>query len=223
VGIIRVVTSEDEEFLRGHARALEARFGFPTATRCISDQPHGIHDDASMAVAVPKIVRVAQDLVTQDGADLILISCAADPGIAEVRAAVGVPVVGAGSAAATLALMSSDAVGVLGITPDVPEVVAAILGSRLVAARVPRGVRRTNDLLTKDGMRAAMEAGRDLCDAGATSILFACTGFTTIGLASRIAQQLSVPVVDAVLAAGLAATYVIDSTVAHLVTATSRP
>jgi Asp/Glu/hydantoin racemase len=148
VGVIRVVTSADEDFLQSHARVLEAHFGFPTVTRCIPDQLHGIHDGVTMAAAVPKIVRVAQDLVTRDDVDLILISCAADPGIAEVRAAVGIPVVGAGSAGAAVALSSGDAVGVLGITDDVPEAVAEVLGRRLVAAVRPRGVRRTTELMT---------------------------------------------------------------------------
>lgn len=78
VGVIRVVTSADEDFLQSHARVLEARFGFPTMTRCIPDQPHGIHDGVTMAAAVPKIVRIAQDLVIRADVDLILISCAAD-------------------------------------------------------------------------------------------------------------------------------------------------
>jgi len=207
VGIIRVITSEDEEFLQSHAKVLQERYDIESVTRCIPDQPHGIHDKATLEAAVPKIVQVAKDLVEQDHVDLILISCADDPGIEEVRSVVNVPVIGAGSAAAVIALARGGGVGVLGITEDVPAAIADVLGDRLVASRVPQGVRRTTDLMSAAGAEAAVAAALELRDAGAGSIVFACTGFTTIGLADPAAQATGIPVVDAVLAAGLVATY----------------
>ncbi|WP_040420272.1 aspartate/glutamate racemase family protein [Actinopolymorpha alba] len=206
VGIIRVVSSSDRRFVETHGKWIEERYALRTLSRCIPDQPHGVYDEESEARAVPKIVGVASGLVA-DGAGCLLISCAADPALAEVRAAVKVPVVGAGSAGAATALALGGKVGVLGITADAPAAVREVLGERFVTAARPDGVRRTTDLLEPGADDRAVKAAWTLVDAGADVVLFACTGFTTIGLGARIRSELGVPVVDAVLAAGLVASY----------------
>ena len=53
----------------------------------------------------------------------------------------------------------------------------------------------------------ALEAAVEMRAAGAQSILFACTGLTTIGLARDVTQRTGLPVVDAVLAAGTVAAF----------------
>jgi Asp/Glu/hydantoin racemase len=189
IGVVRVITSDDPEFTGAHGRWIEQRYGVPTLSRCIPGQPHGVHDEATEARAVPKIVEVARGLVA-DGATCVLISCAADPALAETRTALpGVPVVGAGSSGAAVA-----------------GTVHA-LGSRLAASVRPEGVHRTTDLLEPGAAERSLDAARRLVDAGAGVILFACTGMTTIGLAAPVRAELGVPVVDAVLAAGLTASY----------------
>ncbi|WP_221411605.1 aspartate/glutamate racemase family protein [Arthrobacter crusticola] len=50
--------------------------------------------------------------------DALIIGCAADPGLEETRAAVGIPVIGAGSVAAAAALAYRGRVGVLGFHAD---------------------------------------------------------------------------------------------------------
>jgi len=206
IGLIRVLTTEDEQVLQAHARTIEPLVRDRIVTRAIPDQPHGIYDDASLAVAEPKIIETAQWLV-RDGATTIIVSCAADPAVAQLREMLQVPVIGAGSAAAAIARSLADKVAVLGITDEVPACITDLLGDTFVGARVPEGVRQTTDLMTPEGEQSALRAAQKLVDDGAQCILFACTGLTTIGLAGPITEKAGVPVIDAVLAAGHATAY----------------
>lgn len=200
LGIVRVLTTDVPELRDAHGRAIEAEHGVRTLSRCIPDQPHGVHDAASHARAVPKIVDVARELV-RDGATSIMISCAADPGLAETQAAVPVPVFGAGSTTAAVAAALGGRIGVLGITDELPAAMSAVFGARSVLHRRPDGVRRTTDL----SALAALRAAGDLVGEGAQVIVLACTGMTSIGLAGEVRERWNVPVVDAVLATGAVA------------------
>jgi Asp/Glu/hydantoin racemase len=139
----------------------------------------------------------------------IFISCAADPGLTEVRRAVRIPVVGAGSAVAAVALNLGERVGVLGITDQPPRPVARVLGDRLAACVRPAGVTTTRHLMEPDGQQRALEAARELVTAGADTIALACTGLVTIGMAPILQRELGIPVVDAVIAGGLMIRYVL--------------
>ncbi|MFI6703279.1 hypothetical protein ACIBJC_30770 [Streptomyces sp. NPDC050509] len=66
---------------------------------------------------------------------------------------------------------------------------------------------RTADLLAPHGPAAVPAAATELVEAGADTLLLACTGLTTIGIRPLLEGRLSVPAVDAVLAAGLMASY----------------
>ena len=101
VGLIRVLTTEDEELLQLHGKLIESYFPmFQVVSRCIPDQPEGIHDDETFAVGVPKVVNLAVEL-WKEGCQAIIISCAGDPGVPEARQAVPIPVIGAGSVSYT--------------------------------------------------------------------------------------------------------------------------
>ncbi|MFJ1992933.1 aspartate/glutamate racemase family protein [Streptomyces asiaticus] len=206
IGVIRVLTSEDPTAVATHGTAIEERYGLPTVSRCIPGQPYGIHDDESEARAEPKIVALARELVDA-GARTLIISCAADPALQETREAVGVPVIGAGSAAAAVALGLGRRVGVLGIRDEAPPAVRALLGDRFTASARPHGVHRTTDLLAPEGPEAVLEAAAGLVASGADTLLLACTGLNTIGVRPLLERRLGVPVVDPVLAAGLLASY----------------
>ena len=61
VGLIRVLTTEEEELLQLHGKLIESYFPmFQVVSRCIPDQPEGIHDDETFAVGVPKVVNYYQ-------------------------------------------------------------------------------------------------------------------------------------------------------------------
>ena len=64
-----------------------------------------------------------------------------------------------------------------------------------------------SEMCIRDRLVDQIRGQHDRPDAGAGSILFACTGLTTIGLAADVTQRTGLPVVDAVLAAGAVAAY----------------
>lgn len=205
LGVIRVLTTDDQELLNEHSVAIQEELGIASISRCIPDQPRGVFSDATFALASPKVAELALQMEAEDSVDAIVLSCAADPGLEQARAAVSVPVHGAGSSAARAALELGSRVGVLDLTQDTPSAVTDVLGDRLVAAVVPDEVSETRHLLTEDGRAAAVRGAQELVQRGADVVMFACTGMTTIGLRHPLAEQLDVPVVDAVLAAARAA------------------
>ena len=207
IGLIRVVSFTDESIANLHGRLIEERFSaFSVVSRCIPDQPEGIYDDASEAAAIPKIVALGTELVEKEGIEALIVSCAADPGVEDLRKRVRVPVIGAGSAAASLALSYSDRVGTLGITEGTPLVMKRILGPHLVGETKPAGVKTTLDLMKREGKARVMEACRTLvADSGCGVLALACTGMSTIGVAKELEQAMGIPVIDPVLAAGFCA------------------
>lgn len=202
VGLIRVLTTRDEELLNLHGRIIESAFPeLRVVSRCIEDQPKGIYDRESEELAKPKILRLAREF-EREGVNAIIVSCAADPAVKEARKELRVPVIGAGSAAASIALAYGDKVGVLNLTEDTPEVIKRVLGSHLVAEGKPEGVRNTLDLMTDWGREAAKKALNDLLKHGVDVIVLACTGYSTIGFARMAEEIAGIPVVDPVVAAG---------------------
>ncbi|MEO3993002.1 MAG: AroM family protein [Desulfurococcaceae archaeon TW002] len=202
IGLIRVLTTRDEELLNLHGKIIESAFPeLRVVSRCIEDQPKSIYDRESEELAKPKILRLAREF-EREGVNAIIVSCAADPAVKEARKKLRVPVIGAGSAAASLALAYGDKVGVLNLTEDTPEVIKRVLGSHLVAEGKPEGVKSTLDLMTDWGRESAKKALKDLLKHDVNVIVLACTGYSTIGFA-RIAEEITgVPVVDPVIAAG---------------------
>lgn len=207
LAVIRVFSTDDKEVLEAHSRVLNARYGLETVTYCIPDQPLGIYDDASEAQAVPKIVAIAQQ-AQATGAKAIFISCAADPAVAECRQSLSIPVIGAGSAAAATALALGRRIGVLNLNGPTPPRMASLLGERLTAQVSPDKVSNTTHLLTPAGQQAALAAAKKLAEQ-VDVIVFACTGFTTIGLAPILRSAINVPIIDAVEAGGAVAKQVL--------------
>lgn len=201
LGIIRVLTHDDTHFVEEHGRLIQQEYGIASISRCIADQRSGIFDAASEALAVPKIIALGKALEAQ-GCTVLFLSCAADPGLAALRAAVTVPVVAAGSASASIAAMLKRPVAVMGIGEQAPAPFRELLGENVRYAR-PEGVTKTTDLLTPEGRASALECARKLYQEGAEVIAFSCTGFSTIALADAIRAKLGKMAVDAVSAAGL--------------------
>ncbi|MDI6895606.1 MAG: aspartate/glutamate racemase family protein [Bacillota bacterium] len=201
VGVIRVLTTDDPEVLGAHGRILEAAFpGMRTLSRCIADQPLGIFDEASEGVAVPKVVALAAEMASE--VDGLVITCAADPGLAEVRKAVGVPVVGAGSSGAAVAAAHGERVAVLGLEGSVPRPVREVLGRRLLGFYSAQGMRTACDLLSGAGRAAVLEAAERAGRDGADVMLFGCCGLSSMGVVPILKAEFALPVVDPVVAAG---------------------
>lgn len=204
LGIIRVLTTESQQLLQEHSVILNQRKRITSESRCIAGQPLGIYSDETLMEAVPKIIQLAKSWAEEGKVQAITISCAADPALALCRQTVSVPVIGAGEAGAYQACMVSNKIGVLGLTQEMPELMKSIIGNRLVGHAVPEGVKNTTDLL-KDGFEArALEAARGLVQKGATAILFACTGYSTIHLKETLQKDIAIPIIDLVEAQGMA-------------------
>lgn len=201
LGIIRVLTHPDQHFVEEHGRLIFQEYGINSLSRAIANQHQGIFDDASEAVAVPKIVALGQQLEA-DGCNALFLSCAADPGLASLRAAVSIPVISAGSASASIARMLKRPVAVMGIGAAAPTPFRQLLGESVRYAR-PEGVLNTTDLLSAEGRVSALACADMLYREGVEVIAFSCTGFSTIALGDSIRQQLGKVAVDAVSAAGL--------------------
>lgn len=207
IGVIRVFTTENKEVLEQHGKIISKRYDIPTVNECIPNQPLGIFNDETEELAIPKIISLGEKM-EKDGCKVLVISCAADPAIHELRKQVSVPVIGAGSAAALTGLAIGQPVGVLGITDSPPSVIKDLLGDLLVGYMRPEGVTNTTDLLTTSGREKGLNAAKALMEKGAKVILFACTGFSTIGLADVLREELNVPIIDAVEAEGLFASMI---------------
>lgn len=202
VGIIRVVTITDNEILNRHGKLLESIFPeFTTITECIPDQPAGIFSEETESIAIPKIIELGKKMAEK--IDALIISCAADPAVDDLRRILKIPVIGAGSAVVGVGIALGSRIGVLNLNEDTPKVISSLLGNRLIAATSPEGVRTTLDLMTPEGMSAAIKASNYLLNKGADVLVLACTGYATIGLASVLRKEVRAPVVDPVEASGL--------------------
>jgi allantoin racemase len=159
VGVIRVLTTDDPNLLNAHGLALKKEYGFTVVSECIPEQPSGVHSDATFQLAVPKIAALASSLGAK--VDALIVSCAADPGLSEAIDSVNIPVVGAGSAAAAIALTQGQSIGFLNLTPETPPSITGVLGNHLVAAVTPEGVSETRHLLSPVGQPSPTIAARE--------------------------------------------------------------
>ncbi|MBP2167269.1 Asp/Glu/hydantoin racemase [Erwinia toletana] len=204
VAVIRVVTSSDQHFLDMHQTLIATVC--PTAqftTRCLPDQPDGIHNQATLALAEPKLLALGQQFQQQQY-DALVVSCAADPAVAGLRAQLTIPVIGAGEACCRQALTHSNKVGAIGIEAEAPAIFHQVLGAKLLAYHQPDGVNCTHDIHTDAG-KAAIIAAVLACEAdGAEVIALACTGMATTDVAALVAPHTRLPVINPVIAAGQA-------------------
>ncbi|WP_213697976.1 aspartate/glutamate racemase family protein [Acetomicrobium sp.] len=204
VGLIRVLTTNDRDLLKLHGKKVMSWFPeLEVVSRCIPDQPEGIHDDATEQMAVPKVVNLAKEFESE-GFDGILISCAGDPAVNELKDMLSIPVLGAGRTTACIALSFDLPIGVLGITDEVPTGMKEVLQDRMIAWAKPSGVTSTLDLMTTTGRSNTLNAAEELKQKGVKVIALACTGMATIGVAPLIAKETGLIVVDPLKAAAAA-------------------
>ena len=204
-GLIRVITIPDAEVAGIHGRLIMEKFPTMTVeTKCISGYPEGLYSIELKNAAIPQIVEVAQSF---KDIDVLIVSCAEDPAVPEIKNAVDIPVIGAGSSVAAIARRFGSKVGVLGITDHVPQPYLEILGKDLIDLGRPEGVVTTLDLMKESGVKAVEKLAMMLKDAGAGAIALACTGMSTAGVAKSLAKKTGLPVIDPVTAEGLMAYY----------------
>lgn len=201
VGVLRVVTSNDRDFLEKHQRLIQvAHPEFTLETRCLPDQPNGIHDAATLAHALPQIEALAREWY--QSLDGLIVSCAADPGLDRLKAILPIPVIGAGEACCREAMMKGVKVGAIGIQADAPPVFYQHLGERLVRYCQPEGIECTHDIHSEAGRREIIQAVKALEAGGVEVVALACTGMATTDVVAMVAPYADLPVVNPVLAAG---------------------
>jgi len=204
VGLIRVLTTSDRDLLELHGKKVMSWFPeLEVVSRCIPDQPEGIHDDTTEQMAVPKVINLAEEFESE-GFDGILVSCAGDPGVSELKEVLSILVVGAGRTTACIALSFDLPIGVLGITDEVPVGMKAVLRDRMIAWTKPSGVTSTLDLMTPAGRSNTLNAAEELKQKGVKVLALACTGMASIDVAPLIAKETGLIVVDPLKAAAAA-------------------
>lgn len=205
VGIIRVLTTDNKEILNAHGNIIEKYFpNLRIESKCIPSQYEGIHSQETKAIAIPKIIELAKEFKNKDA---IIVSCADDPGVEELKKIYDIPIIGAGTAVTMLCTGKDQKVGVLGITKDIPEPYSKNLGPRAVNLGLPDKVSSTLDLMTEEGFESCIKKGEELKAEGVDSIALACTGCSTVGLASKLEKHLGIPVLDPVICEGLITYY----------------
>ena len=201
IGLIRELTTEHEEVLL--AQEIQLKSYFPQLqieTKCIPDQYEGIHTPELGEIAVPKIVETARSF---EDVDMIIVSCADDPGVDEIREALpGIPVTGGGETTVALALKYGEKIGVLGITDYAPKAYVRMIPDQMILGK-PDGVDSTLDLMTPEGRQSAVVMACKLKEQGAQVLALACTGMATIGIAKELEEATGLPVIDPVMAEGL--------------------
>ncbi|GAA0361356.1 aspartate/glutamate racemase family protein [Bacillus horti] len=198
LGIIRVLTTEDQDVLLEHGQQMQEYLNVKSVTKCIPEQPYGVHDKASEAIAIPKIAQLAQEMKQENDIKVITISCAGDPGLDEASAAVSIPVLGAGVCGARAAKLAGSKVGIIGITEAPPERMKRELGDSFHSYTYEPNLRKATDLFAVDASEKLYHKVSELIAGGADVILFACTGFSTIKLKDYLSRHLEVPIIDLV-------------------------
>jgi len=204
IGLIRVVSFENKKLIGLHGKLIEEYFPcLQLISRCIKNQPKGIFDEESEKMAIPKVIGLGLQIEKEEKVKAIIVSCAADPGVKELRKLLKIPVIGAGSSVAALSLSYGDKVGTFGITEQAPTIMREILGKHLVAEARPEAINTTLDLMTDKGKRNTLKSVKYLKAKGSEVIALACTGYSTVGIAWDLEKEVQIPVLDAVIATGL--------------------
>ncbi|KAA8668871.1 aspartate/glutamate racemase family protein [Clostridium sp. HV4-5-A1G] len=199
IGIIRVLTLKDKYALENHARIIDedGKFGesIEFVSRCIEDQPFGIHDDETLNTAVPKIVELAKQM-EKENSDGIVISCCADPGLKEVEKEVKIPVISAGRECSEKALKLGKKIIAIGITAEATEHLKELLGNNLFDYYNPENINSTLDLNSKRGRKSVVDSAKKAYRCGSDCIMICCTGMSNIKIAEEIRSSVDIKVAD---------------------------
>jgi len=200
ISLIRVLTQTSQEKIDRHGRIIERAFpGLHVKSSCIQEQPKGIFDEASEEEALPKVMNLAKAM--EADADALIISCAADPAVEQLKEMLCVPVVGAGESAAAVARVLGKDVGVITLSSEVPSSILKGLGNHFLSSQPVSALRSAADL-GSHAIRHIFDAATQLKNKGSDVIVLGCTGFAALEVAPSLNRTLNMPVVDPLIAAG---------------------
>ena len=207
VGLVRVLTLHDEEALNIHGKLIEEKFpGLHVISRCIEGFPKGLYNFEIEKEAIPHIIRLISEF-EKEGVKAIIVSCADDPGVEEARKIVKVPVIGAGTAAALVALVYGDRIGVLGITDEIPRPIKRILSDKIVGYEKPHNI--TNTLDIEKNRDEIIKSAKKLMNLNIDALVLACTGYSTTRTSDLLKRVIDIPIIDPVIASGLLTYYLV--------------
>lgn len=141
-------------------------------------------------------------------ADALVIACFGDPGVPEVAARTGLPVIGMAWAAMTHASQTHGSFGILVASQDAVAIMTDMV-ERYGMGEACAGIEAIGvgvaelDRDLSSHRAGILSAARRLVDAGAASICLGCSALGSV--AESLAAELGVPVLDAVPIAVLAA------------------
>lgn len=164
----------------------------------LQTSPPGIETDAHVAQVIPGLL----DAVSASDADAFVLACFSDPGIATVRAAARVPVVGIAEAAYLAALGLGDRFGIVSLGQSSIDRHLRYLKTLSLDRRLAgdRSIDMTVvELMSGDVVETIVRTGRLLVDEdGADVVILGCAGLGNYRAA--LEAELGVPVVDPVQA-----------------------
>lgn len=161
----------------------------------VEEGPSAIVDELSARTVAPFVV--AQASSVQRAADVIIIGCAADPGLAEVRAASEIPVLGVGESLMLAASRSAAQFSVVTVVD--PDWIAALadtcqLTEQLLSvtriATPPEDLRNRREQVIDELIEHACEA----VSKGAQAVCLGCCSFA--GLSGLVQRAAGVTVLD---------------------------
>lgn len=161
-----------------------------------------ISNAAELAQSARQIVPMAQALV-QDGVDAILIAGFGDPGLADLRQRVHVPVTGIAEAGMAEAAADGRRFSIITTTPDLEAPIRALAqsygyGAALASLRLTPGPLAAV-MATPDGLaRALIDIAQDCAADGAQAVLIG--GGPLAGTARAVSAAIPLPVIDPVSA-----------------------
>lgn len=201
IGIIRVLSTENEEIIYKHGKIIEKSFPmFKTKTVCIENQPEGINNQTAHNRAVPKIINLGLEMSKE--VDGIIISCAEDPAVKELNKKLNIPVIGPGRAAAVTSFFYGEKVVVLSLLEDIPTVYRDILKDKLIGIAHNPEIKESMDLINKNKLNKLIERVNNFKNIFDVLTL-SCTGMSTVGVSDNLRKKFDVPVIDPLISAGL--------------------
>lgn len=210
---------ESEEFLRDQ-RAYREAFAGPDMSievRSIQGGPETIECELDETEAGSWLIKEARQ-AEKEGADAIMIDCAMDPSIQALRQAVSIPVIGAGQAAFSQALVLGDQFSIIAPLPSLVPAYRRRINEYCLQGRLA-SIRSISvpilDLLSTEAVEGFIREGvLAVENDGADVIVIGCTGLSPAF--PEIQKRVSVPVIDPVAAGigfarSLTNNFVIDS------------
>lgn len=203
--------------------ALMARPGVELSAVFLDSGPISIESRVDEALALPGLVALARQ-AEAEGIDALVVDCMADPGVAILREAVAIPVLGVAQTAMSMATNLAQSFGIVTVMDRIAPLLADLVslygydrhyvGARGIA--MPVLDIEHNMAVVQDGLAA--EALILVRDHGAQAIILGCTGFFGCAAAIRAslhAQGYDIPVIDPLPMTTLIAPALVHQGVSH--------